>query len=122
MRQRTQSKPSPHFAALLAERARSMRRCATASEQCLWQAISGRKLGVSFRRQVPVAGRFVADFLAPSVRLVIEVDGGSHCGRERADARRDRALERAGYRVLHLEAELVLRDLPEAVRRIRAAL
>jgi len=43
-------------------------------------------LRVSFRRQVPVAGRFVADFLAPSVRLVIEVDGGSHLGLERADA------------------------------------
>jgi Protein of unknown function (DUF559) len=35
-----------------------------------------------FRRQAPLLGRFVADFLAPAQRLVIEVDGVYH--RERA--------------------------------------
>ncbi len=108
---------------LLAERARGMRFSLTDSESALWRALSGRKvLGVQFRRQVPLAGRFIADFAAPRAKLVVEVDGGWHRGRERADARRDRVLARLGWRVLRLDAELVLRDLPEALARIRGAL
>jgi very-short-patch-repair endonuclease len=71
---------------------------------------------------VPLLGRFIADFLAPAQRLVIEVDGGYHVARERADARRDAALDRAGYRVVRVEASLVVRDIERAVDRIRAAL
>jgi very-short-patch-repair endonuclease len=67
-------------------------------------------------------GRCIADFFAPEARLVVEVDGGYHTRRERADARRDAKLRRAGYRVLRLEAELVMRDLPAALGRIREAL
>jgi very-short-patch-repair endonuclease len=39
-----------------------------------------------------------------------------------ADARRDRALSRLGYRVLRLDAALVMARLPEAVARVRDAL
>jgi very-short-patch-repair endonuclease len=108
--------------AALAERALQMRHQMTPSEQLLWSEIRARKLGVCFRRQVPVAGLFVADFLAPSRHLIVEVDGAWHADRRARDARRDRVLERAGYRVLRIEAELVLRDLPAAVALIRAAL
>jgi very-short-patch-repair endonuclease len=57
--------------------------------------------------------------MGSSNRLVVEVDGDYHARRQQADARRDRALARAGYRVLRLEAELVMHDLPAAVARIR---
>jgi very-short-patch-repair endonuclease len=39
-----------------------------------------------------------------------------------ADARRDVRLARLGYRILRLEAKLVMRQLPLALERIRAAL
>jgi hypothetical protein len=39
-----------------------MRLAPTGSEQLLWQAIRGRRLGVQFRRQVPLGGRYIADF------------------------------------------------------------
>jgi len=91
-------------------------------EAALWRAIRGRRLGVSFRRQVPLLGRYIADFYAPEVRLVVEVDGAWHSRRERADARRDEKLRRAGYRVLRLAAELVRYALPVALERIRQAL
>ena len=81
----------------------------------------GGRLGVAFRRQVPI-GRFIVDFCAPGVGLVVEVDGAYHAGRAGADARRDRDLARAGYRVLRLEAEVVLKQLPVALARVRAAL
>ncbi len=98
------------------------RRVMTASELRLWSALSARKLGVQFRREVPLAGRYIVDFCAPSVRLVVEVDGAYHVSRRQADARRDAELRALGYRVLRLETELVMRDLPAAVARVRSSL
>jgi very-short-patch-repair endonuclease len=51
-----------------------------------------------------VIGRFIADFAAPTARLVVEVDGEYPSRRRTADARRDRVLRRLGYRVLRFEA------------------
>lgn len=107
---------------LLRERARQMRVSATSSEQILWRCLRKKALGVSFKRQVPLGGRFVVDFLASRAKLAVEVDGAYHGARSAADARRDRALGRLGYRVLRLGAELVLRDLPAALAVIREAL
>jgi very-short-patch-repair endonuclease len=124
---RTDNKPlfcnrSAARIALLDERARGMRVALTASEALLWGRIRGRRLGAVFRRQVPLLGRFIADFLAPAERLVIEVDGGHHVERARAYARRDAVLAGAGYRVLRLDAALVMRDIEATVSRVRAAL
>ena len=83
--------------------------------------LKGNQLGVSFRRQVPIGNRYIADFLAPSANLMVEVDGGSHARRGVADARRDRVLQRLGYRVLRLEARLVIMQLAAAVAQVRAA-
>jgi very-short-patch-repair endonuclease len=119
MRTGTSSSISPHRERQLTERAALMRHGPTTSEARLFQALRGGQLGVTFRRQVPLLGRFIVDLLVPALRLVVEVDGGYHARRQQADARRDRALARAGYRVLRLEAELVMHDLPAAVARIR---
>jgi very-short-patch-repair endonuclease len=120
MRQRLSS---PHRSQLLAQRAGCMRAAAaTPSEELLWQKLRGRQLGVSFKRQVPVGGRFIVDFWASSAKLVVEVDGPYHARHASADGSRDRALARLGYSVLRLDAELVIRDLPGALSRIRAAL
>jgi len=116
-----QSRQQLRFQALLAERAQFMRHNGTDTERSLWRELSGSKLGVAFRRQVPV-GRYIADFMAPSLKLIIEVDGGYHRQRVVADARRTRVLDRLGYRVLRLDAELVSRQLPLAVAAVREAL
>ena len=104
--------------AVLAARAREMRFAPTASEARLWGALRGGRLGVVFRRQVPI-GRYIADFACAEARLVVEVDGASHRGRERADARRDEALRRAGWRVVRVSAELVMWELGAAVGTVR---
>jgi very-short-patch-repair endonuclease len=101
--------------------ARSLRHAATESEEALWQELRSAKLGVTFRRQVPL-GAAIVDFYASSAKLIVEVDGAYHEGRARADARRDRALGQRGCRVLRIPAEVVLHNLLEAVARIRAAL
>jgi very-short-patch-repair endonuclease len=65
-----------------------MRASLTRSEELLWGRIRGRRLGVVFRRQVRLLGRFIADFLARAERLVIEVDGGHHAAQARAECAR----------------------------------
>ena len=119
---RTNNKPSYQRVAVLAERACAMRGSPTRTEELLWQRIRGRRLGVVIRRQVPLLSRFIADFYAPASRLVMEVDGAYHAERSRADARRDVALERAGYRVVRLQAWLIASDIEGALALIRAAL
>jgi very-short-patch-repair endonuclease len=119
---RIQSRQQLNRQILLAQRAHEMRHQPTRSESALWGALSRKQLGVAFRRQVVIGNRYIADFLAPSVKLVIEVDGSCHACRVVADARRDRVLLRLGYRVLHLDAELVVRQLPLAVAAVRKAL
>jgi len=99
-----------------------MRTAGTVSEQRLWLHLRSRQLGVSFKRQVPLGGRFIVDFLASSAKLAVEIDGPYHAHRAAPDASRDRALARLGYRVLRLEAELVVGSMPEALARIRDAL
>jgi very-short-patch-repair endonuclease len=106
---------SSHRQSVLEQRAGEMRSALTSSEQVLWQAVRGHRLGVQFRRQV-VLGRYIADFFAAEVGLVVEVDGGYH-GRLRAgaDERRDCWLRRQGYTVLRLSDALVMRNVAAAV-------
>ena len=107
--------------ARLEPRARVMRRHPTPSEHILWQAIRGGRLGVTFRRQVPL-GPFIVDFLAPSARLVVEVDGGYHELRVKADARRTRWLERRGFRVVRVSARSVAHELESVLGVLARAL
>jgi guanylate kinase len=105
----------------LRQRARIMRRHPTNAEALLWSFIRSKQLGVQFRRQV-VLGNFIVDFLASSVRLIVEVDGEYHGRQVRLDGKRQARLERAGYRVLRLENALVVRQPLVAVEQVRAAL
>jgi very-short-patch-repair endonuclease len=115
-------KPAARNPLTLAAHARRMRLCPTRTEERLHRALAQAGLVRCFRRQVPLAGRYIVDLLAPAARLVVEVDGGYHerCGA--ADSRRDERLARLGYRVLRLEAGLVEQHLEEAVAQVAAAL
>jgi very-short-patch-repair endonuclease len=114
--------PEHARSSLLAQRAAQMRYQLNPAEAALWAELNAGKSGVAFRRQVVVLGRYIADFLAPSLKLIVEVDGGYHARRVSADARRDATLRRAGYRVLRLEAQAVLRSPREAALAVRRAL
>ena len=107
---------------LLSARAQDMRLYPPEAERRLWEVLRARRLGgVELRRQV-VVGQRIVDFLAPAVRLVVEVDGLIHARRRRSDERRDRDLARLGYHVLRIEAAVVMRNLPAAVALVREAL
>ena len=80
-------------------RARRLRRNATDAEQALWYALRELDFPVKVRRQHPI-GPYVVDFAIPAYKLVIEIDGGQHAQAMAADARRTRALNDRGYRVI----------------------
>lgn len=82
----------------------------------------GGVLGVSFKRQVVLGGRYIVDFFGPSVGLVVEVDGGVHRGSRAADRRWEQKLSRLGYRLFHVEAAVVLSNVGVAVALIERAL
>ena len=110
-----QAKAQSKKRTLLKQRASGMREAPTHSEERLWQQLRSSKLGVGFRRQAVLGGRYIVDFVAPKVKVVVEVDGPYHQRRVQADARRERALERLGYRVVRVTDELVERELPQAL-------
>ena len=99
---------------LLAQRAQLHRANPSWPERLLWQALRSGQLGIPFRRQV-VLGGYITDFVAAQARLVVEVDGKCHQFKRASDVRRDRKRARLGYRVLRLDAQLVLKQLPVAL-------
>ena len=105
----------------LVPRAREMRRVPTASEAVLWAHLRRGQLGVRVRRQV-ILGPFIVDFLVPSARLVVEVDGGVHLSRRDEDRRRDQALGALGYRVVRAAAEDVVADVGAVLAVLRGHL
>jgi very-short-patch-repair endonuclease len=56
------------------------------------------------------------------VRPIIEVDGGYHAQRVRADERRDRVLRGLGYRVLRFTVTEVAYALPAVLEAIVGAI
>jgi very-short-patch-repair endonuclease len=96
--------------------ARDLRNNLTDSEQRLWSQLHRKQiLGIQFYRQKPL-GNYIADFYAPKVKLVIEIDGSQHLETTQAehDQRRTAYLERQGLRVLRFTTLEVLQEL-EAV-------
>jgi hypothetical protein len=69
--------------------------------------------GFRFLRQVPI-DRYFADFVCEAGKLIVELDGATHEGREDYDENRTRTLELFGYVVLRFPNERVLAD-PDAV-------
>ena len=103
------------------QRAKELRAEITGPERALWSVLRAGQLGVKFQRQVVLAP-YIADFAARSERLVIEIDGETHVGRELADAARTQALEARGYRVLRFSNSEVVANLDGVVRAIEIAL
>jgi very-short-patch-repair endonuclease len=109
--------------ALQASRARAMRREMTAPEKKLWREMRARipTTGTHFRRQVLV-DRYIADFCAFALKLVVEVDGDQHGSDESLahDAGRTARLEALGYRVLRFSNRDVMFEIESVLDTIYA--
>ncbi len=102
--------------------AKALRAAMTPPEVMLWNNLRGKRLAdLRFRRQHPI-GPYIADFYCHDARLVIEIDGASHAGRQRArDDSRDAWTIERGLRVLRIPAVDVLQNLDDALRTIHRA-
>ncbi|MBR1151730.1 endonuclease domain-containing protein [Bradyrhizobium sp. JYMT SZCCT0428] len=104
-------------------RAKQLRRAMTRAETLLWRHLKADRLaGLAFRRQTPI-GNYIADFVAHSCKLVVELDGESHNFEEsiRHDARRDEWFSSRGYRVLRFTNDDVMKNLEGVVLTIAEA-
>jgi very-short-patch-repair endonuclease len=102
-------------------RGRRLRLESTFPERLLWGRLRDRRCaGLKFRRQQPL-GPYVGDFFCASARIVVELDGRSHDGREGQDRERQEYLEQLGLRVIRFTNDHVLADLDGVVENIVAA-
>jgi very-short-patch-repair endonuclease len=85
----------------LLDNAKSLRSNMTEAEKRLWTRLrAGRLNGYKFRRQVAFSANYVADFVCPAAKLIVEIDGSQHAERIAYDERRTRFFESQGYRVI----------------------
>jgi len=115
----------PHTQVTGAQRARAkqLRRTMTRAETVLCRHLKAHRLArLSFRRQTPI-GNYIADFVAHSCKLIVEVDGESHDfeERHRHDERRDRWFASRGYHVLRFTNDDVFQNLEGVVSSILQA-
>lgn len=104
----------------LKHKARELRSAPTDSERALWSRLRRKQiLGVQFYRQRPI-GEYIADFYAPSIGLVIEVDGSQHYEPQHKsrDRVRDEFLRDNGLAVLRFTNLDVLGNLDGVVQSI----
>ncbi|MEC9246720.1 DUF559 domain-containing protein [Nitratireductor rhodophyticola] len=104
--------PHRHVPPLNRANARRMRRAMTEAEARLWNELRAHRLmGLSFRRQMPVAG-YIVDFACPACKIVVEVDGSQH-GDSSCDLSRDAALRALGWTVLRFWNDDVMRAIDD---------
>ncbi|MDP9559196.1 UNVERIFIED_ORG: very-short-patch-repair endonuclease [Rhizobium nepotum] len=93
--------------------AKQMRKVMTDAELKLWNAIRAHRLeGLSFRRQMPIAG-FIVDFACSDHRLIIEIDGSQHTTEAalQYDQERTARLQKDGWTVLRFWNDDILKDI-----------
>jgi len=105
----------PHFEVPGTNRrnAKRMRHVMTDAELKLWNELRAHRLmGLSFRRQMPIAG-YIVDFACAEHKLVVEVDGSQHGDDATAvyDTARTTRLEALGWTVLRVWNNDVLTNI-----------
>lgn len=102
------------------ENAKGMRENMTEAEKKLWSRISNKQLGFRFKPQHPIS-RFVADFYCHKARLIVELDGKIHLGKDEReyDVNREAVLKRFGIKVLRFTNEEVIKDIEKVIEEIK---
>ena len=110
----------------LTKRAREMRTEMTEPETRLWLQLRAKRFSdVKFRRQKVIQDeqrRCIVDFAANDPKLVVELDGDTHAGREAYDAARTRFLESKGYRVVRYTNVEVMQNLDGVLQHLTSVI
>lgn len=105
------------------EHARLLRKNETPAEKVLWSRLSGKQLGVKFRRQNPMH-LYVVDFYCHDKKLAIELDGSIHNTYQKQveDNIRTDTLNSFGIRLLRFRNEEALHQTDSVIEVIKKAL
>jgi len=106
---------------------RKLRRRQTKAEQIFWEAVRNSRFhGRRFLRQHPIFHEadgsyrfYVVDFYCHGWRLIVELDGSSHNGREEDDAARSEIIEASGLTVVRFGNDEVENDISGVLRRLQ---
>ncbi len=109
---------NPHFYPLIKDVRKCMRDNMTEAEIILWEQIKSNKLDVKFRRQHIIAN-FIPDFVALSIKLIIEVDGEIHNFQKEYDNDRTYLLSQQGFRVIRFTNREVIDNLDQVLSKIK---
>ena len=103
-------------------RAKELHREMTPIEVKLWAHLRAHRMGdVHFRNQHAI-GNYIADFCAPRMKLIIELDGSQHLEQDEYDRERTAYFESKGYRVLRFWNNDVTNNLESVLKVIWGAL
>ncbi len=106
----------------LQKRARILRKKLTSTEVKLWNYLRKRQLeGFKFRRKTLLAP-YAVDFYCSSAKIVMEIDGEYHFGREIYDLERQSFFERKGILVLRFTNNHIDNHIEEVLCCIRGSL
>ena len=100
---------------------RRLRRDAPEPELRLLRGLRGAFPALKWRHQSPL-GPYKPDLLCFSEKLIIEVDGDTHVGRDVRDARRTAYIEQQGYRVIRFTNADVMQNLEGVLTAISLSL
>jgi len=92
----------------------------TDAELKFWNAVRAHRLmGLSFRRQLPIAG-YIVDFACPEHKLIVEIDGSTHSHDHEIsrDTARDDRLSMLGWTVIRVTNEEATPHLDEVCAHI----
>jgi very-short-patch-repair endonuclease len=108
----------------LKDRARQLRKNMTDSESVLWSRVRRKQLmDIQFYRQKSI-GKYIVDFFAPRIELVVEVDGSQHMGSNQLqrDQKRNEYIADLGLKVLRFNSNEVLIETDAVVEVILRAI
>ncbi|GAB4061231.1 endonuclease domain-containing protein [Uliginosibacterium sediminicola] len=116
--------PSPQgegTATSMRDKARELRSTETEAENRLWYYLrAGRFMGLKFKRQEPI-GHYIADFLCPEHKLIVELDGSQHLNEVNYDAQRSFWLNQQGFTVLRFWNDDVFLRTQQVLEQIHLA-
>ena len=104
----------------LVERAKELRKNSTLSEVLFWNKVKNKKfLGLDFDRQ-RIIGNFIVDFFCSSKKIIIEIDGKSHIGKETYDRLREEYLISLGLKIIRINDLDVKANINDVLEKLQA--
>jgi very-short-patch-repair endonuclease len=109
-----------HYNPRLKEYARELRtETVSKAEKVIWKGLLSRKqTGERFLRQRSIY-RFIVDFFAPEIGLIIEIDGNSHFSKPDYDRYREDKLVSLGYTVIRFKEGDVIWNMDVVSEQVR---